>query len=294
VDRSIELVACGSSSPDMPTYLEWDRQVLEVVGDLADYVSLHRYVGNPDDDTPDFLAITNSIDRQIEETDAVCRFIQAKRRSKKRAYLCFDEWNVWYKNMQMDGEGKFAPHLIEEVYNLEDALVVAGFLNSFIRHADVVKIANIAQIVNVIAPILTRGDEVLIQSIFYPFEMFSQRQEGISLRPVVDGPTYEGKINGQVHYIDTSAILNDNRLHVFASNRSLHEPASVRIKLADRAIVALDSAELLTGPDAKAANSFEQPDVVRARSFAGVQITGGETSLELPPLSVAAMTFVIG
>jgi alpha-N-arabinofuranosidase len=304
VDRSIELVACGSSNPDMPTYLEWDHQVLEVVGDLADYVSLHRYVGNPDDDTPDFLAITNSIDRQIEETDAVCRFIQAlrpwakgpgaKRRSKKRAYLCFDEWNVWYKGTQMDGEGKFAPHLIEEVYNLEDALVVAGFLNSFIRHADVVKIANIAQIVNVIAPILTRGDEMLIQSIFYPFEMFSQRQEGISLRPVVDGPTYEGKINGQVHYLDTSAILNDNRLHVFATNRSLQEPASVRVKLADRAIVALDSAELLTGPDAKAANSFEQPDVVRARSFADVQITGGETSLELPPLSVAAMTFVIG
>jgi alpha-N-arabinofuranosidase len=298
VDGSIELVVCGSCGIGMPTYMEWDRQVLEHVGDLADYVSLHCYVGNREDDTPDFLAVNNSIDQQIEEIDAACRFVQAKRRSPKRAYLCFDEWNVWYKNMHMDGEGKFAPHLIEEVYNLEDALVVAGFLNSFIRHADVVKIANLAQITNVIAPILTRGDEMLIQSIFYPFEMFSRRREGVSLRPVVDGPTYEGKTNGQVYYVDTSAILNGDKLHVFATNRSLEEPTRVRVKLVDRAVVALDSGELLIGPDPKAANSFDQPDVIRSRSFAeanvGVKIAKGEVSVELPPLSVAAMTFVIG
>jgi alpha-N-arabinofuranosidase len=294
VDRSIELVACGSCGIGMPTYMEWDQQVLEYLGDLADYVSLHRYVGNREDDTPDFLAITNSIDRQIEEMDAVCRFVQAKRRSAKRAYLCFDEWNVWYRNRQGNGEGRFAPHLIEEVYNLEDALVVAGFLNSFIRHADVVKIANIAQIVNVIAPILTRGDEMLIQSIFYPFEMFSQRRDGVSLTTVVDGPTYEGKTNGQVHYMDVSAILDGRRLHVFAANRSLQEVANVRIQLADRSIVALEGGELLTGPGAKAANSFEQPDLVRSRPFAHAKIARGEAACELPPLSVAAMTFALG
>ncbi|MEE8390823.1 MAG: alpha-L-arabinofuranosidase C-terminal domain-containing protein [Anaerolineae bacterium] len=298
VDESIELVTCGSCNPYLPTYMEWDQQVLQGTGDLTDYLSLHRYVGNSDSDTPDFLAVTNAIDRQIEEMDAVCRFIQAKRRSKKRTCLSFDEWNVWYKNMEMDGNGQTAPHLIEEVYNLEDALVVAGFLSSFIRHADVVKIANIAQIVNVIAPILTRGDDMLIQSIFYPFEMFSRRREGVSLRLVVDGPTYEGKSNGLVHTIDTSAILNDDKLHVFATNRSLDESASVHVQLADGDITTLDSAELLTGPDAKAANSFEQPDVVVSRSFADagvdVRIVEGEASLELPPLSVAAMTFNIG
>jgi alpha-N-arabinofuranosidase len=296
VDKSIELVACGSCGVGMPTYMEWDRQVLEYLGDLADYVSLHRYVGNRDDDTPDYLAITNAIDQQIEEMDAVCRFVQAKRRSKKRADLCFDEWNVWYKNREMDGEGKIAPHLIEEIYNLEDALVVAGFLNSFIRHADVVKIANIAQIVNVIAPIQTRGDETLLQSIFYPFEMFSGRRHGVSLRPALDGPTYEAKTNGPAHYVDTSAILGPDsdgarKLHVFVTNRRLDQSAAVGVKLVDHPIVALDSAELLTGPDAKAANSFEQPDVITSRSFADVKIVGGEASLELPPLSVAAMTF---
>jgi alpha-N-arabinofuranosidase len=294
VDRTIELVACGSCGVGLPTYMEWDRQVLEYLGDLADYISLHRYVGNRDDDTPDYLAITRAIDHQIEEMDAVCRFVQAKRRSGKRAYLCFDEWNVWYKNRQMNGEGKFAPHLIEEVYNLEDALVVAGFLNSFIRHADVVKIANIAQIVNVIAPILTRGDEMLIQSIFYPFEMFSRRRDGISLRPIVSGPTYEGKTNGQVPYIDASAILNGNRLHVFATNRSLEDPAGLRVRLSDGGLAALEEADLLTGPDAKACNSFEQPDVVRTVPFTEVKFAADEAFLELPPLSVVAMTFRLG
>jgi alpha-N-arabinofuranosidase len=295
VDDSLELVACGSSGPGMPTYVEWDRQVLENLGDLADYVSLHRYVGNRDDDTLDYLAITNAIDRQIEEVDAVCRVVQARRRGKKRAYLCFDEWNVWYKNRQMDGKGQIAPHLIEEVYNLEDALVAAGFMNSFIRHADVVKVANIAQIVNVIAPILTRGDEMLIQSIFYPFEMFSRRRQGVSLRTSVDGPVYEGKTHGRTHYIDASAILDAQTLHLFATNRSLDQPASVQVQLADCAITALAEAEILTGPDPKAANSFEQPDLVQSLSFAeanvGAQISQGAALVELPPLSVVAMTF---
>jgi alpha-N-arabinofuranosidase len=294
VDRSIELVACGSCGISMPTYMAWDAQVLETLGDLADYVSLHRYVGNGPDDTPDYLAATNSIDRQIEEMDAVCRFVQARRRSPRRAYLCFDEWNVWYKNQQMDGAGTFAPHLIEEVYNLEDALVVAGFLNSFIRHADVVKIANLAQIVNVIAPILTRGDELLIQSIFYPFEMFSKRREGASLRPAVSGPAYEGRTNGRVNYVDASAILAGDRLHVFATNRSLVDAAPIRIVLGDRPLRTLESAELLTGPGPKAANSFEQPDVVRSQAFDEARIVEGQGTFELPPLSTAATTWRLG
>ncbi|MBM3134669.1 MAG: alpha-N-arabinofuranosidase [Chloroflexi bacterium] len=292
-DKSIELVVCGSCSTGMATYMEWDRQVLEYIGDLADYISLHRYVGNRDDDTPNFLAVTKAIDRQIEEMDAACRFVQAKRRSKKRMYLCFDEWNVWYKNHQTDGAGQFAPHLIEEVYNLEDALVVAGFLHSFIRHAHVVKIANIAQIVNVIAPIQTRGDELLLQSIFYPFAMFSRRREGISLQPSVAGPAYEGRKNGWVNYIDTSAILNGNDLNVFVTNRHIDESAPVQVRL-DRDIVALDSAEILTGPNAKAANSFEQPDVIQAQPFTAVKIVAGQAAMRLPPLSVTALTFRLG
>lgn len=293
-DPSVELVACGSCSVDLPTYLEWDRQVLEYVGDYADYISLHRYVGNHQNDTPDYLAVTNSIDRQIEEMDAVCRYVQGKNRSAKRAYLCFDEWNVWYRTHEpkyMDGQGKFAPHLIEEVYTLEDALVVAGFLNSFIRHADVLKIANIAQIVNVIAPILTDGDAMLIQSIFYPLEMYAKRRSGVSLQPVVEGPVYEGQTNGPAAYIDTSAILNGPQLNVFVTNRHLEETATVHLNVTDQHIAALDTAEIITGPHADAANSYQQPRVIQAQPFSKVTISEGQATAVLPPLSVAAMTF---
>ncbi len=291
VDTAIELVACGSCTTGLPSYMEWDRVVLEHIGDLADYVSLHRYVGNRDNDTADYLAISNAIDQQIEEMDAVCRFVQAKRRSKKRAYLCFDEWNVWYKNHEMDGKGKFAPHLIEEIYNLEDALVVAEFLNSFIRHADVLKIANLAQIVNVIAPIQTRGDELLIQSIFYPFEMYSKRRAGVALQALVDGPRYTGKTHGEVTTLDVSAVLNGVTLHIFAVNRSLDENAPVTVQLCDRAIAAFASGEILSGRDPQAANSFEQPALIQPRPCAGVAIHAGQAQFSLPPLSVAALTF---
>jgi alpha-N-arabinofuranosidase len=293
-DSSIELVACGSCSIGMRTYMDWDREVLTCLGDLADYISLHRYVGNPDDDTPDYLAVTASIDRQIEEMDAVCRFVQARARSRKRAYLCFDEWNVWYKNLRMDGAGKFAPHLIEEVYNLEDALVVAGFLHSFVRHADVVKIANLAQIVNVIAPILTRGDDLLIQSIFYPFAMFSKRRTGVALQLAVDGPGYAGASNGRVNYVDASAILNDSALHLFLTNRSVNAPADVSLAPADVSIAACRSAEVLTGPDAKAANSFERRGTVKTDPFTAVDVRGGRVHCQLPPLSFVAMTLQCG
>jgi alpha-N-arabinofuranosidase len=293
VDRSIELVLCGSSTILLPSYMQWDREVLEHVGELADYISLHRYVDNRAGDTLDFLAVTNSIDKQIEDMDAVCRFVQAKRRGYKRAYLCFDEWNVWYKNMEMNGAGKHAPHLIEEVYNLEDALVVAGIFNSFLRHADVVRIANLAQIVNVIAPIQTRGDAMLLQSIFHVFEMYSKRRTGRSLRAIVDGPGYVGRKNGRVDWIDASAIVDGNRLHVFATNRSLDETAQVQIVLADRSILGVSECEIVTGDDPRAGNDFDAPSRIAAEPFEGARATQGGAEVELPPLSAAAMSFTI-
>ena len=295
-DPSIELVVCGSCETGLPTYMEWDRVVLEYVGSYADYISLHRYVGKWKDTTADYLAITNSIDQQIEELDAVCRYAQAKARSKKRYYLCFDEWNVWYRtqvDVPVNGHGKFAPHLVEEEYTLEDALVVAGFLNSFLRHADVVKIANLAQIVNVIAPILTRGDQLLMQSIYYPLLMYAQRREGVALRPVVKGPGYESPKYGFVHTIDTSAILGKGVLHTFLVNRSADELARVEIIPGGIQLKSLLSAELVTGPDADAANTFDHPDTIKSQDFDRIMLDDGKASVQLPPLSVAAISFSI-
>ena len=293
-DPSIETIACGSSTMSSPTYMEWDRAVLEYLGPYADYVSLHRYIDNPNNDTSDFLAATNSIDRRIEHMDAVCRIVQAKTRSKKRHYLCFDEWNVWYRATgpeDTNGRGKFAPPLIEEHYNMEDALVVAGFLNSFIRHADVVKIANIAQIVNVIAPILTRGDDMLLQTIFYPFAMYSSRRDGIALLPSVNGPAYESSSYGRVNVIDTSAILGDGVLHSFLVNRNIRETAEIEIDHGRGKLVSVISAEVVSGPGPDARNTYENPNVICSQPLQAVKISEGKASVQLPPLSIAAITF---
>jgi alpha-L-arabinofuranosidase len=295
-DPSIETIACGSSTMSSPTYMEWDRTILEYIGPYANYVSLHRYIDNLKDDTADFLAATNSIDQRIEHMDAVCRIVQAKTRSKERHYLCFDEWNVWYRTTgpeDTNGRGKFAPHLIEEPYNLEDALAVAGFLNSFIRHADSVKIANIAQIVNVIAPILTRGDEMLVQSIYYPFAMFSSRRDGVSIQPVVIGPAYDSPSYGEVNYIDTSAILGDGVLHTFLVNRSLSEAAEVEIDHAGGKIESILSAELVSGSSPKDRNTYENPYNIISRPLQTGMVRDGKAIIHLPPLSVAATTFKV-
>jgi len=295
-DPSIELVFCGSCEHTIPTYMEWDRIVLEHVGDYADYISLHRYVGNGKGDTADYLAVTNSIDQQIEEMDTVCRYAQARARSKKRPYLCFDEWNVWYRTQNsesVNGHGKFAQHLVEEEYNLEDALVVAGFLNSFIRHANVVKIANLAQIVNVIAPILIHGDGILLQSIYYPFLIYSQRREGLALRPVIQGPGYESSNYGFVHMIDTSAILGNGVLHTFLINRSEEESANVEIIPGGIQLKSIHSAELVTGTSSKAKNTFEKPNTIKNHPFKNIILKDGHATVHLPPLSIAAISFSI-
>jgi alpha-N-arabinofuranosidase len=296
VDPGIETVACGSSMMMMESFADWDARVLAHMDDAADFISLHCYVGNWSGDTRDYLAVPALVDRQIEAIDAVARAVQARRKSARRIRLSFDEWNVWYRTMTpagISGGGAFPAHLIEEVYDLQDALVVAGFLHSFLRHADCVAVANLAQIVNVIAPLLTRGDELLVQSIFHPLAMMATRRGPVALRVVVAGPTYRSPTYGEVTEIDASAMLDGDRLHVFATNRSLDAPAPLTIAPADRAIAALVDAELLSGPAPTAANSFEQPDVVRSTPFDAVRVADGRARLSLPPLSFAALTFAL-
>jgi alpha-N-arabinofuranosidase len=183
-----------------------------------------------------------------------------------------------------------APPIIEEVYNLEDALVCAGFLNSFIRHADVVRIANLAQMVNVIAPLLTRPDGLLVQSIFHAFRMFSARRVGDALRIDPRGPVYRTRRFGTVPYVDLSAIRAPAALHLFAVNRSTDRPAPLDVSLAGASLRGVCAAEILTGPSARARNTWEQPDIVTATSFAAVSVTGQSAALVLPPLSLVAAT----
>ncbi len=294
VDPKIELVVCGSCAINLPTYLEWDRKVLEHCKDDVEFISVHRYVENPEHDTENFLAVTNSIDEQIEAMDSVCQSVHHTKKTKRKVKLSFDEWNVWYRartGEHVDGRAKIAPPLLEEVYNLEDALIAAGFLNSFIRHADSVKIANIAQIVNVIAPLLTKGDDMVFQTIFYPIEMMAKRRDGVSLQVRVEGSEYKSKDYGVAKTLDSSAIMNGKELSVFLVNRDVSQPLEVTVDLADQAISKLLNAEIISGSDPNTANTFENPNAITAQSFDGFTIKDGKAVTVLPPLSFCAATF---
>ncbi len=299
VDPGIEVVACGSSDPNLPSHPRWSTTVLDEFGDGLDYLSLHRYARNPFRRSADFLGFGLAVDRQIEEAERMCREAQQRHGHTTPTRISFDEWNVWYRTAAQTAArillpsrlGGRAPHLIEEVFALEDALVCAGFLNSFLRHADVVRVANIAQMVNVIAPLLTRGDELLVQSSYHTFRMFSTRRRGDALRVAARGPSYPTRRFGDVPYLDTSAVLGPDGLHVFAVNRSLGAPAPLRIELRGITLAGGVDVEVLSGPGPRARNTFEQPEVVVARRFEGATASPASAELVLPPCSLVAATF---
>src|SRR5205807_3443934 len=215
VDHGVKLVACGSSGPFMPTYLEWDREVLEQCYDYVDGLSLHRYFTNAPADTggdsSKFLAMNLSMEQQIAETVAVCDLVRGHKRSLKQLWLSFDEWNVWYRARSGDavnGHHQEAPHLLEEVYNLEDALLVGGLVNSLLRNANRVKVACLAQLINVIAPISTNANGLLRHTIYYPYDWALQYARGSVLNLLVESPTYEVARMGQVPYVDVAGTIN--------------------------------------------------------------------------------------
>ena len=290
LDPSIELVACGSSGRGMATYLTYDRIVMEYCWNDVDYISAHRYSNNNKDDSAWFLAEGVEIERIIDDYAGLLDYVRGVKRASKRVYLSFDEWNVWYKNMEMNGGWKPAPHLIEEVYNLEDALVCAQYLNAFIRNADVVKIACIAQIVNVIAPILTRRDGLLLQTIYYPFALMAQSAKGKSLQPLIDAPTYKAGERGEVAVLDASASYGeDGGLSVFIVNRSQTAAVDVEISLSDVEVVSVTRADSLSGTDPKAVNSWESPNVIKPVSLPAQRTESGGVSVRVPSLGFVAI-----
>ena len=293
VDHSLKLVACGSSGPFMPTYLEWDREVLEQCYDYVDGLSLHRYFGNvreTNGDSAKYLAMNLSMERQIAETAAVCDYVQGRKRSAKKLWLSFDEWNVWYRTTSgdaVDGKRQEAPHLLEEVYNLEDALLVGGLLNSLIRNSDRVKIACLAQLVNVIAPIVTNPNGLLQQTIFYPYSWALQFARGAALQLLVESPEYEVPGMDHLPYVDVAATYNaeSKAISVFVLNRDLSKAREVEFLWEDNAPSHVVDSQILTGDDLKAFNSFEGPQQVAPRSFEKPATTGMRTRLEVPPRS---------
>lgn len=299
VDPSIQLVACGSSAYTMPTFGAWEYEVLDQCYDQVDYVSIHRYYGNPTGDTPGFLARSMDMDAFIKTVVAICDAVGGKKHSKKKLMLSFDEWNVWYHSNAQDKEivkqdkwGQALP-LLEDVYNFEDALLVGSMLITMLRNADRVKVACMAQLVNVIAPIMTRkGGGAWAQTIYWPLMQASQYGRGTALRPIVQSPTYDCSDYTDVPLLDATATLGeDGSLTIFAVNRDLAEDIHLTCDL--RAFGKLQPAEhlLLHHPDVKAVNTEENPDNVKPVAGQHGKLEGGHFEMRVPRLSWNVIRF---
>ena len=290
-DSSLQFIACGSSGPFMPTYLEWDREVLEQCYNRVDGLSLHRYFDNDEStggNTSKYLAMNLTMDKQIAETVAVCDLVRGHKRSPKKLWLSFDEWNVWYRARSgdaVDGHKKEAPHLLEEPYNLEDALLVGGLVNTLLRNADRVKLACLAQLVNVIAPITTNSDGLFRQTIYYPYSWALQYGRGSVLSLLVESPTYDVPQLDQVPYLDIAGTLSEGKVSLFILNRDLAKAREVEVVWEDKAPSNAVSAWVLTGDDLKANNTFAAPKRVTPQSFEKPSTSGSRTKFEVPARS---------
>lgn len=271
VDPSIEVVACGSSSTSMPTFGDWELTVLDECYKNVDYVSLHRYYGNPHNDTPDFLASTMDLDDFIKTIASICRSVKGKKHSHHDVRLSLDEWNVWYHSNQQDEALKkrdpwdVALPLLEDVYNFEDALLVGLMLITILRNADTVKIACLAQLVNVIAPIMTRkGGGAWAQTIFYPMMDASLHGRGKSLQPIIQSPKSDTKHFTDVPVMDAAATMDEaGNVTIFAVNRDLEEGCVLDCDLRSFGSFSSMTHSVLHHDDMKAVNTEDKPDTVK-------------------------------
>jgi alpha-N-arabinofuranosidase len=236
-DDTLELVACGSSNRAMPTFGTWERVVLERCFDLVDHISAHAYYEPVDGDVDSFLACAEDMERFIASVVATADHVAAVKGSDKRITVSFDEWNVWFQE-RFHGENALeireAPELIEDVYDVTDAVVVGSLLITLMRHTDRVAMACQAQLVNVIAPIATRpGGGAWRQTIFHPFALTARHARGTVLRPAVESPKTDTSAYGPVDQLHLTATRDDEtgELVVFAVNRSRTEPCELTLDL---------------------------------------------------------------
>jgi len=292
LDPAIKTVLCGSSNDRMPTYPEWDRTTLEIAWEQMDYLSIHYYAGNQANDTASYLASAVSFERFVDTLEGTLRYVKARQRSKHDVHLSWDEWQVWYKGDPVQGNWTEAPHLAEEIYNLEDALVVAQWLNVFLRKSQVLKIACVAQIVNVISWLHTRKDGLLKHPSYYVFKLVSNFARGEALDVLVKAPQVETRQYDAVPVLDVSASYNAETQQgaIFLVNRSLTESAPTDIVWQDGKTVQVDKAWQLSGSDPKEANLWESPNRIVAKAISTPSVEAGRATITLPPLSFTVLT----
>jgi alpha-L-arabinofuranosidase len=291
VDPDIELVACGSSNSSMPTFAAWEATSLEHCYDLVDYVSLHTYYDPLPLSLPSFLASSLDLDRMIEEIIATADHVGARLRSRRRLRLSVDEWNVWYQS-RFAGQDALSydddPALIEDVYNVADAVLVGSLLITLLRHADRVGIACQAQLVNVIAPIMTRaGGPAWAQTIFHPFEQAARLARGEVLRVETKVGGYTDDVQGDVPWVEATATYDDESgdLTLLCVNRATDRPVELRVDLRGFGDRTVASATSLHDEDVEAHNTEDHPERVTPGRLDDLTVQDGTLRALLPPVS---------
>ncbi|GHC65255.1 arabinosylfuranosidase ArfA [Neogemmobacter tilapiae] len=294
-DKNLQLVVCGSSNADMKTYPEWERIVLEHTYESVDYISLHMYFANHAHHTGNYLALNEKLDRYITTVESTINLVKANKRSKHNVYISFDEWNVWYHSREQDKkilEGNagwpHAPRLLEDIYNFEDVLQVGLILNTFIRKSNVVKIACIAQLVNVIAPIMTDPmGKAWRQTIFYPYYFASAFGRGTALQLAVNCPGYDAEVADNVPFVDVSGVHDEaaGTLTFFAVNRHESESIETEISLQGFGAGSVIDHQVMTHKDLRAVNTAENMMNVAPSKGTGAALKDGTLTVKLPPLS---------
>jgi alpha-L-arabinofuranosidase len=257
-DPNIKLIAAGSSNYNNGIdWIGWNRTVLDFLKTHADYLSLHMYVGNRANDFGEFLTNNLLLQDRIKITEGVINAVMSSQKGRK-VYIAWDEWNVWYRAR---GDSQRGRRILEERYNLEDALVVATFLNTFVNNAHVIKIANLAQLVNVIAPIFTDEKRMFLQTIYYPLALFANNTKGKALELLVKSPTYKSRAVGDAPHLDVSAALDNGTLVMNVVNRHRDQPVETDIELEDKQFTGPVEISEVNAPDIKAENNFESTAV---------------------------------
>ncbi|HKF89559.1 MAG TPA: alpha-N-arabinofuranosidase [Propionibacteriaceae bacterium] len=291
-DAGLELVACGSSHRQMPTFGSWEATVLEHAYDEVDFISAHAYYEDKGD-TASFLASSVNMDLFITDVVATADYVRARLKKTKRINVSFDEWNVWYLSRVpgQDSPWQATPRISEDAYTLADAVVVGSMLITLLRHTDRVTSACLAQLVNTIAPIRTEpAGPAWRQATFYPFALTARHAKGEVLRVEPTAPTYSTSLYGDVPVLDATATRDPDGgdITIFVLNRHQHEPVQLDVNTAALGPVVAQEAAALTGPDPSAANTEHDPNrVVPTPLHAEAQ--QGTLSVHLPPVSWACI-----
>ena len=288
VDPGIRLIASVTSgwSED---FVERAQLLFEGARDQLDYLAIHWYVGNPDNDFQQYMAVSEQIEERISVFEGLIAALRVQTGARQPVSIAVDEWNVWYRARGSSAEER---DNLEERYNLEDALVVAMHFNAFIRHCRSVQMANIAQIVNVIAPIFTNKTGLFLQTIFHPFELFASHCGDIALDVFWSGDTFTAGERQALRTLDVSATIDSagKKLSLFVVNRSASETLETTISLDDAVFAGQAAIAEVNGPDIKSQNSFEQPDCVGVKRWQATA-TGKDYVHAFAPHSVTVLSF---